>query len=300
MPFFAALVLPPLILAGVAQAAPTDDAYAIYDRARQVWFQQSYPDVIQYQTTIRVAEGDRVEQEHFRSEATSDGDVRLAGVSEEETSDPHQASGVNFKLHFEFGWNTHSDGPLASRTDDAHRKESSPDYLGTPLISPIYSFGLDDRVNSANSQQAAQPNTVPNLPTIATVFAVNRNYDITLIGQEPLGGFLTYHLQLKPLRNPQRYRLRELWIDAYTYHVLQLAVQGNFVNSPMKDVPWLVTFQDIGGSTFIESETTQAPLVFKHDRTFTTASIRFNDITEGTPAEPILPYMGSGSALREP
>jgi hypothetical protein len=281
-------------------SAPADpDAYQIFDRATHVLQAQSYPDPIFYRTTIHVSEGARDEFEHFHAEAFSGSDVRVEGVSDEEEAAPHVSRGINFKLVFSVGWNTGAGGQTAAVTQDVHRKEASPDYLGVPLISPYYSFGLipertDDRGSTADNGASLQ--------TIATVTASGRIYNIALVGTETIDGLYAYHLRLAPASRPDRYRIRELWVDAYTYRIVQLQTQGNFTAAPMANVPWLVTFQNVRGSVYIKDETALAPLVFQHDRTFSNASIAFDDIRESDDSPPILPPMDPDAVinLREP
>ncbi len=282
-------------------AAPTsNDPYQIYDRARSVWRNQTYPDDIAYRTTIDVSEGDKDEQNHYNGEASSVGGIRVDSVSDEELAAPHQVTGINFKVTLEFSWNKNAGGKVGSLTQDAHRKESSPDYLGVPLISPEYSFGLGPlrQPEPALQQEVNTPQSA--LPTIATVNASDHAYDITLVGTEAVGGFYAYHLRLQPYHDPAKYRLRELWIDVYSYLVLKLVTQGNFTGAPMNAVPWEVTFQDIGGAMYIDTEKAETPLAFRADRTFTTATVSFSDIRVAESNVPVLPFMDSGQILREP
>jgi hypothetical protein len=86
----------------------------------------------------------------------------------------------------------------------------------------------------------------------------------------------------------------------YTYQIVQLETQGNFTDAPMSDVPWLVTFQNVDGNSYIKDETALEPLVFHHDRTFSSATISFDDISATDNSPPILPTMDSHTALREP
>jgi hypothetical protein len=285
-----------LMLGPNASADP--DAYQIFDRARRVLQAQSYPDPVFYRTTIQVSEGAKNELEHFRAEASA-GDVRVEGVSEEEQATPHKSGGVNFKLAFSIGWNTGAGGQTETVTQDAHRKEASPDYLGVPLISPSYSFGLTPE---RDERPASIPQGASNLPTIATVTAIGHPYRISLLGTEIVEGLYTYHLHLEPTGHPDRYRIRDLWVDAYTYQMVQLQTQGNFTAAPMSAVPWLVTFQNVDGSLYIKTETALEPLVFHHDRTFSTARITFDDIRASDDSPPILPTMDSqaDTNLREP
>jgi len=275
------------------------NAYQIFEHAKRVLQAQTYPDPIFYRTTIHVCDGGKDELEHFHAEAFSSGDVRVEGISDEEQAAPHKSNGVNFKLSFSIGWNTGAGGQTGTATADAHRKEASPDYLGVPLISPSYSFGLTWE-HAGNPKPS--PGSASNLPTIATVTAIDHVYNASLLGTETIGGLYSYHLQLQPTSHPDRYRIRDLWVDAYTYQIVQLQTQGNFTNAPMSSVPWLVTFQNVDGGSYIKDETALDPLVFHHDRTFSTASISFDDIrtTDNTP--PLLPTSDSNAAvnLREP
>lgn len=294
---FAACGALALVLLGLS---PAGDPYQIYERARDVWRKQVYPDPIAYRTTVHVSEGAKEEQEHFSGQASITDGIRVAGVSEEEAAAPHNATGINFKVHLEIGWNVHSGGQLGTYTQDSHRKESSPDYLGVPLISPEYSFGLDT-TRQPEPRLAPGPSAPPDsLSTIATVNAIDRVYDIALLGTEPLGGFSAYHLRLQPRRDPAKYRLRDLWVDVYSYSVLKLVTQGNFTGAPMNAVLWEVTFQDIGGAMYIDTEMALEPLAFRSDRTFTAASISFSDIKVPDSQLPVLPFMDSGQILREP
>ena len=290
-----------VVLLGVApDPAPQPDGYAIFERARQVLDAQTYATPLFYRITVRVSEGAKTESEHFNGETSSSGDVRVAGVSEEEQSTPHDARGLNFKVSFSIGWNTHAGGQTETITQDAHRIETSPDYLGVPLIAPSYSFGLSttDRHNTTDGS----PDVKPGLPTIATVTAKDRAYDVSLLGTEIVNGLYAYHLKLEPRRMPKRYRIRDLWVDAYTYQLVQLRSDGNFTTAPMTDVPWLVTFHNVDGQTYIESESALGPLVLRHDRTFSNASISFDRIRTFGDDPPMLPEMDRNRSvnLQEP
>ena len=289
-----------VFLTGISSSGPTDDAYAIYDRAREVWRSQEYPTVFHYRTTIDVSEGEKHEYEHFHGESF-EGDVRVVGVSDEEQQTSHQAKGTNVKLTLTLGWNTGAGGGEGTMSADAHRKEASPDYLGVPLISPAYTFGLNSRqTDETTGLHGNAANAGKSLKTITTVTAIDRAYTISLTGTEAIGGLYAYHLRLVPIRNFDVFRLRDLWIDVYTYQVLKLRVQGNFTSSPMKGVPWTVTFQDVDGATYIASETAESDLVFPHDRIYTDARITFDDIESGDASTTILPNIDEAPALREP
>jgi hypothetical protein len=74
---------------------------------------------------------------------------------------------------------------------------------------------------------ATSPPSPPNLApdpfaTIAVVAAIDRAYAITLAGVVTVRGRPCYHLHLRPLRDPQTYPLRQLWVDTTTYDVVRL------------------------------------------------------------------------------
>jgi hypothetical protein len=70
------------------------------------------------------------------------------------------------------------------------------------------------------------PNLAPDpLQTIATVTANSHAYDITLLGEESIGNRRCYHLGLRPRFDPDRYPLRELWVEEATFEVVQLLYQ---------------------------------------------------------------------------
>lgn len=70
------------------------------------------------------------------------------------------------------------------------------------------------------------PNLAPDpLETIATVTANARVYDVRLAGEESVGGRTCYHLVLRPLIAPDRYPLRELWVDTGSFEVVQLTYE---------------------------------------------------------------------------
>ena len=205
------------------------DAYQIFERAKRVLRTQSYPDPIVYRTTIRVCEGEKDEVEHFHGEAFSGGDIRVEGINDEERAAPHETSGLNFKLSLQIGWNTVGGGRTETDTRDAHRKEASPDFMGVPLISPSYSFGL------ASGRRRGPQNRLPSLrpdsldryrygdcSRIKSLFARNG-----VVGR-------TVHISSTTSSRraiPNASSVRELWVDAYTYQIVQLETQGNFTDA---------------------------------------------------------------------
>lgn len=103
---------------------------------------------------------------------------------------------------------------------------------GTVLLHGGYAFGPAGAPLGFYRRTPAQGATPfpspPNLAadpiqTIAVVHAVDRAYDITYVETTTIAARTVYHLRLRPLRDPQTYPLRELWIDTTTYDVVRLS-----------------------------------------------------------------------------
>jgi len=70
------------------------------------------------------------------------------------------------------------------------------------------------------------PNLVPDpLATIATVTANSHAYDVSLGGEETIDGRLCYHLRLQPRTAPERYPLRDLWVEESSSQVVALTYE---------------------------------------------------------------------------
>jgi hypothetical protein len=68
------------------------------------------------------------------------------------------------------------------------------------------------------------------------------------------------HLELTPLRDPYHNRLRELWVDTQTAHVLEAIVQGIGDRAPFDRVRWHVTFDRLEGATYLTKAYPVEPL----------------------------------------
>ncbi|MGB6985460.1 MAG: hypothetical protein WBD74_05705 [Candidatus Aquilonibacter sp.] len=118
------------------------------------------------------------------------------------------------------------DGRTFAQTLDADGRPATVLLRGGYAVGPAGApFGFYRR---APAEGAAPVPTPPNfaedpIQTIAVVKAVDRAYDISYIETTTIGERACYHLRLRPLRDPQRYALRELWIDTTTYDVVRLA-----------------------------------------------------------------------------
>jgi hypothetical protein len=76
------------------------------------------------------------------------------------------------------------------------------------------------------------PNMAPDplLPTIAVTSTIVQAYDIGLGRDERIGTYDCYHLLLRPVTDPARFALRELFVDKVSGNVVQLSYAHDFGN----------------------------------------------------------------------
>jgi hypothetical protein len=274
------------ILAGAVTAPPpSTDPYEIFAQARRYWETQQYPGEMQYTVVVRVHEGgkDRAEHYHLGYDGYT-GSIVFDPVSDEEAAHPYAPKGVNVSLFF---WRL-------------SKPEQPVDYLGVPDLSPNYGFGIAatplspaprpltpaelvrqirGELNDPDPRVTATPTAepTPTLQEIATVYAKNRAYDVSLVGTDTIDGTPAYHLALRPLREPHRYRLRELWVDTSTFAPRKLIEALNFQNGPGTAVPWSVTFTQRDGVAYIDREMALAPIAYR-GLIYTQASVTIEDL----------------------
>jgi hypothetical protein len=110
-------------------------------------------------------------------------------------------------------------------------------YIVGPAGTPIGFFrSIVGNAGKAFSN-VAPPNLAPDPfapPSIATVVSIARAYDVTLAGIDVTGGHPSYHLVLRPLGDPVRLPLRDLWVDERSYDVTAL----NYARRADDDAPW--------------------------------------------------------------
>ena len=278
------------------------DPYAIYAAARTYWENARYPAFVSYTVDVRVEEAGLWKTNHYHLTYDAGSDVvHVNPVSDEEIAHPHRVP----------------PGPVGSIFGFRVTKaESRTDYLGVPELAPNYSFGLAKYVpkDSIDSKELvkqirdefhdpARPKPQPSptgIPEIADVHAVARDYDITLTGIETVDGHADYHLKLRPVRAPKRYRLRDLWIDERTYFTDRLVNDGNFVDGPGPGVMWNVSFARVWDAPYVQQEVAQGPLAFP-GATYQQASVSFEDIAQSeAPLDWAGTFLTNEDVLTEP
>lgn len=290
-----------MLLAVLTAPSPAPDAYAIFDKARNVWMAQRYPNVVGYTVDVAAASDGADEHRHYHEywSAADDRVVVKPPVSDEEIDNPYKPSpGVNF-----MGWNI--GGP---REGTGVR-----DFIGVPALSPNYSFGLAPYTPPAdltpaqivaeirreyhdpNPQKVDTLAQQSGLKTIALVTSSAHAYKIALVGIEPDAQGQDYHLSLQPLQDPMKYRLRDLWIDVATSEVQRARIAGNFTDKATEGVSWMVRFQHVGGATYIATEEAEHSIVGYHGLMYSDYKVTFS-----APARTALPAYAGMTSLDEP
>ena len=295
-------------LVGTAASA---DPYQIFARARQVWSGQHYPQYLTYTVAVDVTEGgvEKSKHYHLAYDALS-GKIAVNPVSDEEIAAPPTPTGVTIHLQPKRAFHTLFDKRIGNPGEAV-------DFLGVPMIAPTYSFGmagaatdseqprtdaLVDQIrkefNDPVPAQKADANvTNPGVRTIAAVTSYVRRYTITLAGIEPVQGSDCYHLLLQPNLDPQKLRLREVWVDTQTFQTRQIISADNFTGS---HVPWRITFDDRSGVPYISSETALAPVGFA-DHRYQHAVVSFEAISEAQrPTRPLDFFVTKNALMAEP
>lgn len=260
-----------LLLASSAAADQTSpDPNQIFARARTVWDTQAYPTRIDYVVTIRVVQNGLAGKSHYAAEYSPvSEDLHVIATSDEQLAQAHIAEGVNVRITRQSGGKTTMSIPVNA--------ESPTDALGVPLLDPTYSFGLA-RAHGPFVTEKLEPVPGEGAPgVIGSVVARARTYDVTYLGEEDYAQGRAHHLALHPLRDPSRYRLREIWIDTARFTTLKAVTEGNFSDGPGTRVNWTTTFQTIDGALYIDTEKANAPLRYGAQK-FEDASISFEAI----------------------
>jgi len=296
-----------LFALAVPNAQLARDPYVIFDRARTFWSSQHYPSVVNYTVHVTATDADsNNEQRHYHEywNAQSNTVVVQPPESDEQLARPYKPSGWFNLMGLDVG------GPGTGVKGD---------LFDVPALAPNYSFGIAPYMPTTTGaespaeivaeirrtyhdpapQKIAQLEKQYGLKTIAVVVSTKREYTITLVGIETIEGHRDYHLAMQPLSDPQKYRLRDVWIATATFATDQLNLAGNFSDKSTEGISWLVNLRQFDGATYIAKESAQAPLDGYRGRMYDTFSVSFEDL--GTGKSPF--WMGGasgGGSLSEP
>jgi hypothetical protein len=151
----------------------------------------------------------------------------------------------------------------AVRTSDGTENLSTPDdpngtiadgklpraYIAQQIITPFaLSLRASVRVAKSSNDPTIQPGVASGLKTIAVVSATsNSDYAIENVGIESINDHMTYHLILRPLKNPSTHILRDLWVDVRTFDIWKAHYIGTVDTKPPTSAEFTSYFAPIAG-----------------------------------------------------
>lgn len=186
--------------------------------------------------------------------------VHAHALNREEAAHPHVPHGTNFGLGVgPSGVLGPGVMPPKGKTMNA---EPTNDPIGQLSFAVDQDFGLALTAPpiGATADMSEVAASITTLPKIGRTGTVARTYDVTDLGDLSENGAVVHHLGLRPLRDPHRYRLRELWLDAKTSLPVHATVAGIGNRGPLDAIAWRVEFKQLEGGTYIASETALTPL----------------------------------------
>jgi hypothetical protein len=258
----AAALLGAASLGAAPPASEPSGADLLFTAAREARSQSAYAHYSVYATVVRFARGGH----HMVStwETVEDMRRRLVhsrSLPREEAAHPHVPHGINIGVGG-IGPSGHLGPGEMPPKGQIVSQEPTDDPIGELTFAVDQDFGLALNAPSIGStaDMSEVSASVTTLPHIGRTGAVTRTYEVTDLGDVDDGGTALRHLGLRPLRDPRRYRLRELWTDAKTSLPVRAIVAGIGNHAPLQDVRWRVDFTQIAGGTYLLRETALAPL----------------------------------------
>jgi hypothetical protein len=273
--FLAALLafgLGETLMVGAADDIAAPSADTIFSRARMALSHSVCPTRIDYMISVEASIAGRRERNRFHAHYLVDEDVlSVSALSDEETRNPATPRGANIIVTLPLG--IPLIGMSEALTKAAHPHDTPTELLGIPDLKPTYAFGL--AAHQATSQPSPDASAPPEPRVIGSTSTVSRVYAVTLASIDSGVAGLAYHLTLTPLRDPQRNRIREMWIDAKSYAIEQIRTAGNFSEGSPTRVGWLITYQNVSGCVLIDEERALASLDFGPKRIYDETEIAF-------------------------
>ncbi len=270
-----------------ARAAAPPTADTIFARAKRAWLERTPAPFVEYGLLERYTWRTRTHDNWWHAAyRASDHALILHRIIVAE-QEQQRLRGTAFALHLRTHWGS-------ARADTLETNPNADAFpVLDPQVDPDASFGLVRHAPHAelvgNAPFAAPtaeptaaatpipspsptPRVSPGAPTeaplreLARVEAVARDYSIVLAGIERIRTTDAYHLVLTPLRKPNLYRLRDLWVDTSDYQTIKLVVNGLFEGKPYDGARWTVTYVDFNGEPYVQQIKTDDTLRFGVDR----------------------------------
>jgi hypothetical protein len=274
---FAALFAAALLGAGSkpapSDAPPTPDQIAgmkLYASVRRAWGDAYYPRFATYTVGISYQRDGKVVQLHYLTFEDMRRDLVYArAFSAEEEAHPKTPHGFDIGL-----------GSLNGSGGFKVTHDRTDDPVGTLALG----INQDYRISRADREIRAQTDAMDaanssNLPEIGrTGNAAKPDYDVRLAGTADENGVQVAHLTLKPLKDPHQYIVRDLWVKTADNIVLRARLSENFNQGPLRDTTWIVTYTQIDGAPYIQTETAETDVAYPDDITLKNVTITFTDV----------------------
>ncbi len=261
----AALLVATSLGASPAPAVAPLDADAIFAAARKAWGAGAYPRFAEYVAVVSFHNGTRfVRRTWETTEDLRHGVVYSHAFSREERANPTTPHGINISF---FGL-----GPS--------NKEQPVDPIGQVAFAIDQDYGLASATRHLQSTNTTSTFDAvrSSLPVIGHTGTVARDYDVSLLETAVDEQGPEYHLGLRPLHDPQRLRLRELWVDGNTWRTEEAVVDGIGSRPPLTQVPWRIEYRETDGATYIATETALGPLDYGRAGTLRSVRISFDEV----------------------
>jgi len=249
-------------LSFVHQTPAPIPAEALFAHAVAVVANDAFAPYATYTVVVTVTGGARpVVDSWTTTEDITHGTVLASSFSDEERAEPTAPHGINLvtRRRFPVAAVRSLDSMTPWVNSNPVNRERPEDVVGPVALAVDQNFGLTPprAYRVANDERTAAA-AADELAVIGRTGTTVTRYRVALLDTE--AGIA--HLELTPLRDPYHNRLRELWVDTQTAHVLEAIVQGIGDRAPFDRVRWHVTFGRLQGATYLTKAYPVEPIQF--------------------------------------
>jgi hypothetical protein len=253
-------------LAFVQQSpAPASPGELLFSRAVAVAENDARTSYATYTVVVSVeVDGRRAVSSWQTTEDIRRGIVLANSFSDEERANPTTPHGANIVAHRRIALaapQSLNPGIESSTSLGLNSNPVNPQRTGDP-VGPValavdQTFGLTRaRAYRVANDERTIVAAADDLPIIGRTGTATPRYRVSLL--DTVGGIA--HLELTPLRDPYRNRLRELWVDMGTAFAREAIVQGVGDRPPFDRARWHVTFDRQAGATLVAEAHSVEPL----------------------------------------
>lgn len=261
--------------------APAPPADVLFSRAVAVVENDARTPYATYTVVVTITNDERrVSSSWQTTEDIRHGVVLASSFSQEERANPTTPHGANIVAHRRIQLSAPRNlnpgvDPSSSLSLNSHpvNADKTSDVIGPVALAVDQNFGLTrPRAYRIANDERTIDASADELTLIGRTGAAAPRYRLALLDTD--GGIA--HLELTPLRDPYRNRLRELWIETGTAYAREAIVEGVGDRAPFDRARWHVTFDRRAGATFVTEAHTVEPLTI--GRTSPQVSIEFRDL----------------------